>query len=79
MKVHDDELEIDEPLVRALLAEQFPQWAELPLERAGDGTVNVIYRLGRDLSVRLPRREGADDRGRPGAPLAADARAPPSR
>ena len=58
MKVHDGELEIDEPLVRALLAEQFPHWAELPLERAGDGTVNVIYRLGDDLSVRLPRRDG---------------------
>lgn len=60
-RMHDGELEIDEPLVRALLAEQFPQWAELPLERAGDGTVNVIYRLGDDLSVRLPRIEWAAD------------------
>jgi aminoglycoside phosphotransferase (APT) family kinase protein len=58
MKVHADELEIDETLVRALLAEQFPRWAKLPLERAGDGTVNVIFRLGEQLSVRLPRREG---------------------
>jgi aminoglycoside phosphotransferase (APT) family kinase protein len=56
VRVHEDEHDVDEPLVRALLAEQFPQWAELPLERAGDGTVNVIYRLGEDLSVRLPRR-----------------------
>jgi aminoglycoside phosphotransferase (APT) family kinase protein len=65
MRVHDDELEIDEPLVRALVAEQFPQWAGLPLARGGDGTVNVIYRLGDELAVRLPRRapgdEGADD------------------
>jgi aminoglycoside phosphotransferase (APT) family kinase protein len=60
MRVHDDELDIGEPLVRALLAEQFPQWAELPLERAGDGTVNVIYRLGGELSIRLPRREGPE-------------------
>jgi aminoglycoside phosphotransferase (APT) family kinase protein len=58
MRVHDDELEIDEPLVRSLLEEQFPEWADLPLERAGDGTVNVIYRLGDELSVRLPRRGG---------------------
>ena len=58
MRVHEDEHEIDEALVRALLAEQFPAWAELPLERAGDGTVNVIYRLGDDLAVRLPRRGG---------------------
>jgi aminoglycoside phosphotransferase (APT) family kinase protein len=65
MRVHDDELEIEEPLVRALLEEQFPDWAELPLERAGDGTVNVIYRLGDELSVRLPRRserERVEDR-----------------
>jgi aminoglycoside phosphotransferase (APT) family kinase protein len=61
VRVHDDELEIDEPLVRALVAEQFPQWADLPLVRAGDGTVNVIYRLGDDKSVRLPRREARDD------------------
>jgi aminoglycoside phosphotransferase (APT) family kinase protein len=56
MRVHADELDVDEALVRALLHEQFPQWAGLPLERAGDGTVNVVYRLGDELSVRLPRR-----------------------
>jgi aminoglycoside phosphotransferase (APT) family kinase protein len=57
-RVHDDELDIDEALVRRLLEEQFPQWAELPLVRVGDGTVNVIFRLGEALSVRLPRRHG---------------------
>jgi aminoglycoside phosphotransferase (APT) family kinase protein len=65
MRVHADELDVDEPLVRALLREQFPQWAELPLVRAGDGTVNVIYRLGDELSLRLPRRgerERTEDR-----------------
>jgi aminoglycoside phosphotransferase (APT) family kinase protein len=61
MRVHADELDVDETLVRALLAEQFPGWADLPLERAGDGTVNVIYRLGEELSVRIPRREGPDE------------------
>ena len=60
MRVHDDELDIDETLVRALLREQFREWADLPLVRAGDGTVNVIYRLGDELSLRLPRREGPD-------------------
>lgn len=59
-RVHDDELDIDEELVRALLREQFPQWAELPLERAGDGTVNVIWRLGNELSIRMPRRAEKD-------------------
>jgi aminoglycoside phosphotransferase (APT) family kinase protein len=61
MRVHADELDIDEPLVRALLSEQFPGWADMPLERAGDGTVNVIYRLGEELAVRMPRREGPED------------------
>jgi aminoglycoside phosphotransferase (APT) family kinase protein len=60
MRVHDDEREIDDALVRALVDEQFPQWAGLPLERAGDGTVNAIYRLGDELSVRLPRRGEVD-------------------
>ena len=65
MRVHDDELDVDDALVRALVDEQFPQWADLPLVRAGDGTVNVVYRLVGDLSVRLPRRVGretAEDR-----------------
>jgi len=61
MRVHDDELDIDDGLVGALLAEQFPEWSDLPLERAGDGTVNVIYRLGEDMSIRLPRRAAKDD------------------
>jgi aminoglycoside phosphotransferase (APT) family kinase protein len=57
--MHIDELEIDEALVRRLLAEQFPEWMDLPLRRVvPSGTVNAIFRLGDDLSVRLPRREG---------------------
>ena len=56
-RMHEDELETDEALVRRLLAGQFPQWAELPLEALpAGGTDNAIYRLGDDLSVRLPRR-----------------------
>ncbi len=55
-RMHADELEIDEALVRRLLAEQFPEWAELPLARIEpQGTVNAIFRLGDELAVRLPR------------------------
>lgn len=55
--MHEDELETNEALVRRLLAAQFPQWAELPIEALpAGGTDNAIYRLGADLSVRLPRR-----------------------
>ena len=30
-KKHEDEVETDVELVRRLLADQFPQWAELPI------------------------------------------------
>jgi aminoglycoside phosphotransferase (APT) family kinase protein len=57
--MHIDELEIDEALVRHLLADQFPKWTELPLRRIEPGgTVNAIFRLGDELSVRLPRHKG---------------------
>ncbi len=47
-------------LVRRLLASQFPEWADLPLSRLHPaGSDNVIYRLGENMSVRLPRREWA--------------------
>jgi aminoglycoside phosphotransferase (APT) family kinase protein len=55
-KLHADEIDIDVPLVRRLLAAQFPQWADLPIsEVQSTGTVNAIYRLGDHLCVRLPR------------------------
>jgi aminoglycoside phosphotransferase (APT) family kinase protein len=58
-RMHVDELEIDDALVRRLLAEQFPNLADWPLRRVEPpGTVNAIFRLGEDLSVRLPRRDG---------------------
>lgn len=57
--MHDDELEIDEALVRRLVDEQFPPWSELPLCRVEpSGTDNAIFRLGDELSVRLARRSG---------------------
>jgi len=58
-RMHADELETDEALVRRLLTAQFTQWAELPIEALpAGGTDNAIYRLGDELSVRLPRRRG---------------------
>jgi aminoglycoside phosphotransferase (APT) family kinase protein len=58
-RMHADELDLDETLVRRLLAEQFREWAGLPLRRVvPDGTVNAIFRLGDELAVRLARREG---------------------
>ena len=61
-RMHDDEVDTDADLVRRLLASQFPQWAELPIERfQSAGTDNAIYRLGDDLAVRLPRIHWAVD------------------
>jgi aminoglycoside phosphotransferase (APT) family kinase protein len=63
-RMHEDELELDEALVRRLLAEQFPDWSELPLRKIEpSGTVNAIFRLGDELSVRLPRRRGRTQAG----------------
>lgn len=59
-RMHDDELDVDVPLVRRLLAAQLPEWAELPLERVlPAGTDNAIFRLGEEMSVRVPRIEWA--------------------
>lgn len=51
------EWEIDETLVRGLLAEQFPELADRQLALLANGWDNVMYRLGENLTVRLPRRE----------------------
>lgn len=52
----DPEPVIDTGLVRRLLAAQFPQWAGLPLTPVPhSGMDNATFRLGEELSVRLPR------------------------
>lgn len=59
-KMHADELAIDVSLVRQLLIARFPQWAHLPLRPVPSaGTDNALFRLGDDLTVRLPRREAS--------------------
>jgi aminoglycoside phosphotransferase (APT) family kinase protein len=55
-KKHPDDIDIDESLVRRLIANQFPRWADLPVARVRSaGTDNAIFRLGDDIAVRLPR------------------------
>jgi len=59
-KLHADEIDISEALVRRLLAAQFPAWATLRVEPVvSDGTDNAMFRLGRDMAVRLPRYPAA--------------------
>jgi aminoglycoside phosphotransferase (APT) family kinase protein len=51
------EVHVDVALVRRLLATQFPQWAELPVAPVESaGWDNTIFRLGRHLALRFPRR-----------------------
>ncbi|MHC6221203.1 aminoglycoside phosphotransferase family protein [Arthrobacter sp. MMS24-S77] len=53
------ELDVTAGLVRSLLKEQLPAFSDLPLKLVANGWDNVIYRLGEDWAVRLPRREAA--------------------
>lgn len=55
MVLHENEVTVDETVVRSLLEAQCPRWAGLPLSPAGAGTDNTTYRLGDELLVRLPR------------------------
>ncbi|MER7579033.1 aminoglycoside phosphotransferase family protein [Kitasatospora sp. NPDC097691] len=58
--MHADELDIDDALVRRMVAAQFPHWAGLPVEPvATAGTSNAMFRLGAELVVRVPRIPGA--------------------
>jgi aminoglycoside phosphotransferase (APT) family kinase protein len=51
-------INIDVALVRRLVATQFPQWANLPVKPVElDGWDNTTFRLGEDMSVRLPSAE----------------------
>lgn len=50
---------IDAGLVRRLIASQFPRWGDLPVTPVEvDGWDNRTYRLGDELTVRLPTGEG---------------------
>lgn len=59
--MHADEIETSVELVRTLLREQHPQWADLPIQPVTSaGTMHALYRLGDDLVVRLPLRPDAE-------------------
>lgn len=50
------EIDIDADLVRALLDDQHPDLAGEPIRLVANGWDNVLFRLGEELVVRLPRR-----------------------
>jgi aminoglycoside phosphotransferase (APT) family kinase protein len=56
IRMHEDEIRVDDTLVRNLLRSQMPALAQLPLVAVEPwGTDNAIWRLGSDLVIRLPR------------------------
>ena len=58
-KLRAGKYDVDVPLVRRLIAAQFPQWAELPITPvAHDGWDNWTFHLGERMKVRLPSAAG---------------------
>ncbi len=53
------DLEIDTTLVYSLLVDQHPDLTHLPIHLIDAGWDNAMFRLGNELSVRLPRRKVA--------------------
>jgi aminoglycoside phosphotransferase (APT) family kinase protein len=53
------ELSVD--LVKNLIVDQFPTLAHLPVTFVAEGWDNAMYRVGADLSARIPRRKVAED------------------
>lgn len=57
--LHEDEIPIALPLVRALVDASFPELSDRPLRSLeSTGSSNALFRLGDDLVVRLPRQPG---------------------
>jgi aminoglycoside phosphotransferase (APT) family kinase protein len=60
--LHEDEIHIDDELVRRLLGSVSPAYADLPLRRFEvTGSTNALFRLGDDLLVRIPRQPGGTE------------------
>ena len=54
-RLHDDEVPVDDALVRRLVDDQFPELSALPIEKIdSDGTDNAVFRLGEVLCLRIP-------------------------
>jgi aminoglycoside phosphotransferase (APT) family kinase protein len=57
--MHADQVDVPVDVVRRLVADQFPQWRRLPLDRvASAGMVNAVFRIGDDLTARLALQAG---------------------
>jgi aminoglycoside phosphotransferase (APT) family kinase protein len=62
MSLHDDEVASTPELVHRLVADQFPQWTDLPVTPGpAGGTDHHLFRLGDELLVRMPKVGWAQD------------------
>jgi aminoglycoside phosphotransferase (APT) family kinase protein len=58
VRMHEDQVELAPADVAALVGAQFPCWGDLPVEPVrSHGTVNLLFRLGCDLVVRVPMQQ----------------------
>ncbi|MGW3097351.1 aminoglycoside phosphotransferase family protein [Streptomyces sp. NPDC001102] len=75
MTMHDDQVDVTTDMVAMLIQEQFPEWGGREIRRlaSSTGTVNAIFRIGKDLSARFPLRPADADEAL--AILEAEARA----
>lgn len=59
--MHPGQLTISPAVVETFIAEQFPQWAGLPIQSvSGAGTVNAIFRVGEHVVARFPLEPNED-------------------
>ena len=59
VQLHANELKISHSQVRQLIDAQFPEYQHLAVAPLGSsGSSNVLYRLGDELLIRLPRQPG---------------------
>ncbi|MGV0923713.1 phosphotransferase [Empedobacter tilapiae] len=60
MKMHNNEVTINEDLVKKLIQTQFPEYSNLKLEKVQSfGTDNVLFRLGEKMLARFPKIDWA--------------------
>jgi aminoglycoside phosphotransferase (APT) family kinase protein len=60
--IHDNEIRASVGQVRSLVVAQCPQWADLPVTPLPDeleGTDHVLFRIGDELTARMPKIAGA--------------------
>ncbi|HYH35825.1 MAG TPA: aminoglycoside phosphotransferase family protein [Nocardioides sp.] len=60
-RMHDEQVDVDADVVRRLLRDQFPEWADVPITPVAEsGSDHALFRLGEHLVARMPVIAWAD-------------------